>query len=679
MAAYRHPAVLIAWSWLGLLVVLFVVRQLAVTADERRCLFAALLATAVALAAQAVYERQVQLPNLRQDYGSDADSLREAWKKRHPDRLATDPLFERLQQRIEQTDARATFVHSDSLAAFLALCLPGLALACVACHRQGSPRWLTAILAGGALLTALALWLTYSPGPILAALLTGLVLALLVGRHWLRRHLAVVAVVLLLLAGLGLAAQRGGLLETSRQRVEELVRQRHFDWAISWQTIRAQPRHTWWGIGPGGFPSHATRYLPPGASEPVLGPHNFVLDTWVASGLLAAVVLLAALGRFFVLMARAYRKAPDEGDQTGPPVAPLRLEFYVGGSLGLLLSFILRLGPLDPEEIILEAFTAGVRSVAWFAAFALLERIVWPSRLRTLALTAGVAALLLSLCTAGGIDLPAVAGPLWMAVGLALSGAALPPTGWLSRPGPARLLTLPVLAAAALIFGVLVFVPVNSSYGLQQTALENGRGYEARVAEAQVSQRRRLSTDQKLNLIDNVLRDLKEAADLDPGDARLHVHQANWLLRRWSVNLLQETIQQALAEAAAAQKLDPDSWAGYQMEYEVRVRYAARIDWQLQYRPPVQEQERARQSTEARKQYGLAAQALERYLPNDPNNAAVHYLLAAAYFRADNEAEGRKQAQRAQELDVLAPGPGRKLTDPQRENIRKWLADGLKG
>jgi tetratricopeptide (TPR) repeat protein len=360
--------------------------------------------------------------------------------------------------------------------------------------------------------------------------------------------------------------------------------------------------------------------------------------------------------------------------------------------VGLLLGFVLRLGGREPEEIIPEALDAGLRSVVWFVSFSLLERLSWPARLRALALAAGVAGALLSLAVSDGLSLASVAGPLWLAIGLAQNSRLRPAWGWLSRRGPLQMLTLPVLAALALLFGLMVFLPMNSRYSLQQAALKKGSAY----VRAWRSGDRRL--EKHLISVDEILKNLSAAAQLDPGDAQLRIQVGNWYLDRWLLSLQREDAQKGIEQAIAAQHLNPQGRAGYEAEYHFHMLIARRLEEQLQRQPAAAEEDRARDRGAAQRQSQEAAQALERYLApisNDPNDPVLQYLLAEAYFRAKNRAEGLLHARQAQELDELAAdaprpfaegqpgeerrdrreGPTRKLTDRQRKQVRQWLED----
>src|SRR5262245_25127191 len=76
-ARYQHPAWLIAWEWVVLLVAFCLVRQLVRSADDNRGLLAAILATGVTLAAYAAYQYAVELPRNRDLLNKPEELLRE--------------------------------------------------------------------------------------------------------------------------------------------------------------------------------------------------------------------------------------------------------------------------------------------------------------------------------------------------------------------------------------------------------------------------------------------------------------------------------------------------------------------------------------------------------------------------------------------------------------------------
>jgi tetratricopeptide (TPR) repeat protein len=329
---------------------------------------------------------------------------------------------------------------------------------------------------------------------------------------------------------------------------------------------------------------------------------------------------------------------------------------------GLLLGFVLRV--LDPQiDLIGEAIAAGLRSVVWFASFALFERVAWSDRGRLLALTTGVVALLLNLCVSGGINYPAVAGLLWVAVALALNSAEPTPAAPVGRRPLARALPLPVLAALTVFYFVYFFYPVTTAANLTDTALRNGRAFLTGLV--------------RMHLKSQVIERLEQAAREDPGNARICIALAQWYL-------VEQNIQRALTWARMAQKLAPDSRGGYQAEYQVHMVVADRIQPPSgpgmaagpAYRILLDEHRDALlnppQRKMAREQYRLAGDALARYVSQDPTDAPLRYLLADAYFRAGDTVQAEREAGLAVKYDGVSTRPTRKLNDRQRQQAERW-------
>jgi hypothetical protein len=75
-AQYKHAAWLVAWEWLVVLAAFVLVRQLAAPSGEHRLFVAAVLATAVCLSVQALYEATWTVPAIRQKYSNRPGGLR---------------------------------------------------------------------------------------------------------------------------------------------------------------------------------------------------------------------------------------------------------------------------------------------------------------------------------------------------------------------------------------------------------------------------------------------------------------------------------------------------------------------------------------------------------------------------------------------------------------------------
>jgi O-antigen ligase len=674
VASYGHPAWLISWEWLGLLLSLTLVRQLAGSAEVRRGLLAAAVATAVAVSAYAVYQAAYELPHMRALYGENRDRLREAWEKETGQPIsADDPELEHLVERIKLDAVYGTFAHPNSFAGYLALLLPAAVGYALAAWRRRASTWQPVLAVTCAAVVALALALTRSRGAILATLLVGAAVALWYGRHLLRRHLVWAGVALAVLVGAGLLASRVPAVQTGLARAGESMGLRLNYWRATWAMIRD---HAWLGVGPGNFGRYYPRSMVPSAvDEKISDPHNFALDVWAAGGVFALAGLLAALAAFFGRLAVAAGGPPAADTATGgpprivaaggppaahratggPPVAtggadPVPWDFYLGGMAGLLLAFLLRASAAGSgDEILLEGVAAGGRSVVWFAAFALFWGIPWSGPSLVLALAAGVTACLLNLTVSGGISFPSVAGPLWLVVALALAAVTAAAPGWPLRLGLPLFLPLPVLAGAALTYLMLVFVPVvGCNFHLRQAQIGQALFREKAHKPDTVREAGpylRYATDH-----------LQQAHKDDPSDVTPLTALAAWSLEVAPLRGARDS-SEALRYLDEAKALDPLGKPVRLLVFQARLRQAE-----------LAERNRAAQ--------GQAVEAaLDGVVAVDPSDAArLHARLAEAWFRLGEAEAGYREAVRAWQEDEAAPGPAYRLPARQRDRVRGWLA-----
>lgn len=710
-ARYKHPAWLISWEWLALLVALFLVRQLAVSAGDQQGLLAALLATAVALSVYGIYQHQVELPQTRALYPRpDPDQV----NRPRPEHAALvagpaphlafpaglpwaalsmssqiplqplqadmarqglfldadDPRIEALYERIEADNIYSRFFHPNSFAGYLVLLLPAM-LGCIAASRMGRQLdWQVLLIAAGALAMIVALWLTHSRGAILALLVTGAAGA--GGLAWrLRRGpralaagglaLGLVIAAALLLSGAG-DALFGKEQGTARARLDY--------WSATWKMIAAHP---WLGVGPGNFGRHYPRFMSPSAHENISDPHNFALEIWAAAGVFALACLLLAFAAFFrpllavALRPPAVKKAPAR-DNEPPEVGNgerVNWEFYLGGMIGLLISFLVRAPGKTPDEILLEGVAAGGLSIVWFGTFALLEGVRWTGPGRALVLAGGVAALLLNLCVSGGISFPSMALPMWVVVGLALNALPLRPSRGAGKSWLALVVPVPLLAAICLLYFAQVFASVTHSASLTRTALDRAR----RLWDAPGQADDNLVQQPDLFIVRRVLPPLQKAAESDRRDARTHLHLSHWYGEVWKYHPRQGVLSESAINHAglvhgglrpqkSASAIDPEGREGYLAEYRLRLLFA---QW-------VQSDQ-----TKQKEQYRLAARAMREVVVRHPTEARLRYQLAEVLFKSGNAAEGEKEARETLKREEQATRQSRKLTDQQREQIQKWL------
>jgi O-antigen ligase len=629
-ARYQHPARLIAWEWFSLLLAYCVIRQLAVTSGERQGLFAALLASGVTLAVQAVYQAvQAQVQGL-----------------------------------VPSPPATAVYTSPDSLAVFLVLILPALAWMVVVYHSSRSPGWLTALVGALTLLTAAAIGLTYRMPAYLAMLLVGLPAALLTWRHWRRhRYLALGVLIVLLAAGWGLG--RGLFREDGH-----VLADRWETWQTTGKMIAERP---WWGWGPGNFSRSYPRFMSETAADAAVEPHNFVQELWADCGPLAALAVLAALGTFFVrLFSREPPASADSAlaggsrlnEDTGQTPSAIRWEFYLGATLGLLLGFVLRVQELDPTSIRPEGFLAAARSIIWFGAFALFERAAWTDRDRTLALATGVAGALVVLAFSDGIGYPSVAGMLWTAVALGINSLFPRPVRWLSQGRLALLLPLPILAAVAGFYFVSVFAPVASSAAAMQEGFKAGAYYMGRQPS--------WASQECVRFVqEHVLPPFRRAVQADPSDARTRVHMAIWTGELYAKDPARgEYATEALEWAKQARELDPEGPTGYETRYSLYAEFAKVARSQAER--AVSPQQKIFYQDRVRERWRRAAEALRPYLNYTPTDSFVRYQLAEALYRSENWTELLAQGEEILHLNEVSRRP-RKLPDKKLKTLQDWM------
>jgi O-antigen ligase len=641
-AEYRHPAWLVACEWLVLLVCLSLVRQLAGTAESRRGFFAAVLATGVCLAAYGIYQAAFELPYQHEVYRS-RETLRKAWEQVTGRPMALDdPELENFAERVQQNNVFGTFANPNSFAGYLALLLPlAVGFAAVAWRRRDTT-WqpVAAVVAAG--LVAAALFFTHSRGANLAIILVGAVLALWFGRHFLRRRLAWSAGGVALLVVAGVVAARVPAAWTAVDRAGQSMGLRLNYWTAARGMIRDHP---WLGVGPGNFSRYYPRYMvPTTVDEKITDPHNFVFDVWSNAGVFALAGLFLALGGGAWRLGRTARRPAVVPRDPPPGEDEVPWDFYLGGMVGLVLAFALKGSTASNSDFVVVWGAEAVgRSVVWFAAFALFWGIPWSGPSVLLALAAGMTACLLNLCVSGGIGFPSVAQPFWVLAALALTLATAELPGWVLRPGLPLFLPLPILAAAALVYVLLLLLPaIGCDYHLRQAQLRQNQFYQNRTA-AQAAKTVRTATEH-----------LQEAHKADPTNVQPLLELARW---RLGSNTAPGTpqLEQALGDLDQARAVDPIGKEARRLTFELRRRLLVQV--------PEKERQRQLDAAEA------AADAVRAVDPTE--SARLHANLAESCFQVNNWKTGYREALLAYQEDQDAEGrPAYRLTVPVRTEVR---------
>jgi hypothetical protein len=668
-ASYRRAALLAGWEWLGLLVLLFLVRQLATTQRERAGLLSVALATGVALAAQGVYQAAWELPQHRRLAGDDQSEIAEHTRQQLGRRLESPSTAENflLALRIEGYRAHGPYLFSSTLACALALLCPVMAAAAWAAWRLGADAWQRYLVLAALAIAALGLVLTREWLTVLMTLAAASVCL----PRW-RYHLLGGSVALALLL-----YYAGFLAEDLKLRAD--------GWGAAWRLL-LDGANGWTGVGLGQSGFWVPRYLSEEAGAP-LGPNSGLLEAWAEGGILAAALLVGmAVAIAFAVRPWWRETPPAQLDAVEPPGDDLPWELYLGGMLGVVLAFLIRASTLLQDDLWPAALTASLGAMAWFAAFAAYEQLPWPPRERVLGLGCGALAAGLSLLIGPGLAMPSLMGLVLAVAGLLLAEVRPAPNRWLS--GGALSLNAPAPVFGALAFGLLtlVLVPVTFTSSVNRRAQLAGLTFQAELA--------RPAAERKVNLREylnqQVLTPLEEAYREEKKVVQTLLGLSRWRLADWELDPrdLSEyrRAEAALTWAARAQDANLADPQGAVQLTQARLRIGQRMAQvaDLLTKAAVGEAMHkgaadggrslaiaAKWRELAEKHFKQGADELGKALPLDPTNPEMHFRLARLLYEARDLNGARAAAAEALRLDARV-GRARRLPNPQRELAEEW-------
>lgn len=652
-AANVYAARLISWEMLGMACCFFAIRQATVNTQEQKIIFNALLATAFAVVIFGLYQYCWEMPKLREQYGNNIEKLRKDFIEQSSATIDPDNNFlDQLRMRVMQTHIYSTFSHPNTLASFLALMLPSALALSVTAWFNSKRKILFPMALGIVGAFIFAIWANFSRGAM--ASISLVVIASLVLYLWqtfpakrllLLASIAIVSISAVIiwktnsLAGIFKKESSGGL----SARIDY--------WKGTWKMIEQFPLL---GVGPGNFGNSYPRFMNENALEKIKDPHNFALELWSSAGITALLLFAMVIAILFhrLLM---HNDKESTAQEHGSPIAPWVC--YLGGMLGLLIAFVLRVEYKPPSDLINESIGALLRTAAWFIAIGVLENLhINKSWMRKI-LLAGMIAMLLNLCVSGSIIFASVMVPFWSVAALAWSTTFSDSTLRGLRPA----WIFPVIAGVTGFFMVGVFLPLANAYTLGTQAIQNGQ-----IIATTPPDRKNDSKLEKLRT--KVLSPLQQAAALEPQNPRWNLLLGTW----YPVAFFEATRSgdsqalfygnAALNELDRAAKSNRESIEPAMVKAQIRTLYAES------------------NKSQAVNQYLDAAQALRQAIPLDPFEIRLRFQLAnilwKAYLadakrpnRAEIRAEAILQAKEAFRLDTIFSNSPRNLTDRQKAII----------
>ncbi len=457
-----RPAINMAWEWLGYGLIWFLIRQLRLSAQERRLILAGMASVAVGVASYGLYQYLVEFPAMREAYQANrVEWLRSlGW-----DDVQTNPTWlAQFENRLYSREPLATFALANSLAGFI---LPWCVLLLAAFFESGivmgaptqminpqSPSERPRPPDGGRntgsglarlLRLVCLLWLV---GPLIPFSLVGMCLVLTKSRS---AYLALLLGIIVLFAAswalrqrrrriasfivIGLLVVATGIALFLRGLDWAVLSEAGKSWSFRWQywvaTTQMIKDHPLFGCGPGNFRYAYLQYKLPQASEEVSDPHNFVLELMATAGIPAGLIfslgLLATMGQLVRLSGHRHGRSEtafttavnNKGQNTEEGRVSIWTPEVLALGTGLLLAW--------PAGWLFGLLSSAPQTGTFILVgcpVAILSLItLWPwiegGRWSPLIALVGLAVLSIHWLAAGGLTFPGVAYSFWLLWALA--------------------------------------------------------------------------------------------------------------------------------------------------------------------------------------------------------------------------------------------------------------------
>jgi hypothetical protein len=517
---YQHPGWYIAWDWVATAALCFLAWQLCTSGAVLRGLVGVLLATAVCLSAQALYQQAAP------QFG---------WPSTQVDPLPAPPASlvgdEEFTPSVNAPRPpigtfRATFEQPDSFAGFLLLLTPVAIVFAVAGWRAGG-RARFVLLPAALVLTSMAL----------AAVVTAEALRSPTWSNAWQGYLGV---------GPG---DRSRWFQLQFHWYDNL-----FPGRPRWYHSQLQVRSFW---------------------------VNFVGSAGIAVVVVAATILVVA---FLNLRQRTpVNVAADEPPRSGPRWE-FYLGGLAGLLLGMMLATGDIPVEASADELLRIGGVAAGRALVWFAAFGLLECVAPDGRALRRALLIGVVLVAVLGFVSDGLFSPALAQPFWIAATLALAvpTARSSNSPSLSRAWAALPLALALLIANLVHVGYPGYLTAASVRSARLASKEFPHKLwqmEGKTGADRIMAVR--SADDYL--LRNILEPLRTAARNDPDNSALLIELARWGRWHWLFmhELLYDAVAEAegkriLAASERADQIDPRNPAGKRTTFHSLLFFAER-------------------------------------------------------------------------------------------------------
>jgi hypothetical protein len=373
------------------------------------------------------------------------------------------------------------------------------------------------------------------------------------------RWLCIAAALLLLIAF------AGSLLLTHSEMLSTPPSDRWQHWR---STLAMIADHWLLGCGPGNFGSVYTFYKLPEANGEIGDPHNFLLETWAATGTPGMLLFLALVG-VSLWRIRKNRVAAETAEAKKP------FENVIGSDRAAILTIGIGAAAAFPLAHFSGTPQLGVVATALAICFLVLRPLVTDRLLQSAAIPIAVVALLVNLLASGGISFPNVALSLAFLLGLASRRGSLDEPTSISSPALNRRAPLVALGISSALFLScywFCYWPVMLSQSAEPEDVPSADPYDPQLCRSLAKvelERLALGKRDALGLMEDAL---DKAVRRDPRSYSIHQEAGNARLYAFRLRQRRDLLLRAIDDYAAAVEHYPnDSFVHAQLAWAYHV------------------------------------------------------------------------------------------------------------